>query len=115
MAQAKANGKLDPSYEIPAHQRQNLPEVLAAKLKLFKDKGLLPDFPFSCDLTPEELKIAKVLQRMKAIKDDKLAIAKALWSARGKQAPAGWLERMQLDKPSNFKERLTQKLFIACV
>ena len=115
MAQAKANGKLDPAYEIPAHQRQNLPEVLAAKLKPFKDKGLLPDFPFSCDLTPEELKIAKVLQRMKAIKDDKLAIAKALWSARGKQAPAGWLERMQLDKPGNFKERLTQKLFIACV
>ena len=115
MAQAKANGKLDPAYEIPAHQRQNLPEVLAEKLKPFKDKGLLPDFPFSCDLTPEELKIAKVLQRMKAIKDNKWAIAKALWAARGKSAPIGWLERMQLDKPSNFTERLTQKLFIACV
>lgn len=115
MAQAKANGKLDPAYEIPADQRHNLPEVLAAKLKPFKDKDLLPDFPFSCDLTPDELKIAKVLQRMKAIKDDKLAIAKALWAARGKQAPAGWLERMQLDNPGNFTERLTQKLFIACI
>lgn len=115
MAQAKANGKLDPAYEIPEHQRHNLPDVLAEKLKPFKDKGLLPDFPFSCDLTPEELKIAKVLQRMKAIKDDKWAIAKALWQARGKTAPEGWLERMQLDKPTNFTERLTQKLFVACV
>ena len=114
LAKAKANGKVDPHYVIPAAQRQNLPETLAARLKPFKDQGLLPDFPFSCDLTPDELKIAKVLQRMKAIKDDKMAVAKALWHGRHKQAPAGWLARMKLDNPQTLQERITQRLFIAC-
>lgn len=114
LAKAKANGKIEADYEIPAEQRRNLPETLAERLKPFKDRGLLPDFPFSCDLTPEELKIAKVLTRMKAIKDDKMAIAKTLWAGRGKQAPDGWLARMKLDNPQNLQERITQKLFIAC-
>ncbi len=114
LAKAKSAGKIEAGYVIPASQRQNLPEVLAARLLPFKDKGLLPDFPFGCDLTPDELKIAKVLNRMKAIKDDKVAVLKALWNGRNKTAPAGWLQRMQLDNPQSLQEKITCRLFIAC-
>lgn len=114
LAKAKSAGKIEADYVIPASQRQNLPDVLAARLQPFKAAGLLPDFPFGSDLTPDELKIAKVLQRMKAIKDDKVAVAKALWQGRDKTAPAGWLTRMQLDNPQTLQEKITRRLFIAC-
>ncbi len=114
LAKAKSAGKIESGYVIPAAQRQNLPEALAAKLQPFKARGLLPDFPFGCDLTPDELGIAKVLQHMKAIKDDKVAVARALWRGRGKTAPAGWLARMQLDNPQTLQEKVTRRLFIAC-
>ena len=114
LAQAKANGKIASDYVIPENQRQNLPDALAARLKPFKDGGLLPDFPFGCDLTPDELKIAKVLQRMKAISKDKVAVARTLWQGRDKIAPEGWLQRMRLDNPQSLQEKLTRRLFIAC-
>jgi len=114
LAKAKANGKVEADYVIPERQRHNLPAALAARLAPFKARGLLPDFPFGCDLTPDELKIAKVLQRMKAIKDDKVAVARALWEGRDKTAPEDWLRRMRLDNPQSLQDLLTRRLFIAC-
>lgn len=111
---AKANGKIARSYEIPEHQRHNLPEVLAKKLAPFRDAGLLPAFPFGTDLTDDELKLVAVLDRMKALQTDKLGIAKALWSSRGKTARADWLQRMKLDQPQNLKAKIMRQLFIAC-
>ncbi len=111
---AKANGKIESSYELPPQVRNNTPERVAQALQAGRQTGLLPEFPFSCDLTPDELRIAKVLQRMKSLKADKLAVAKALWASRGQQAPAGWLERLQLDHPRTLQDRLLTRLFIAC-
>lgn len=114
LATAKANGKIANDYQIPAHQRHNLPALLVAKLHAFQAEGLLPDFPFGTDLTSDELALIAVLKRMKGLQGNKFTLVKALWSARGKPARADWLQRLKLDKPRTFKDKITRQLFIAC-
>ncbi|PQA32320.1 acetyl-CoA hydrolase/transferase C-terminal domain-containing protein, partial [Amnimonas aquatica] len=106
LAQARANGKIDAGWRIPEHQRRNLPETLAERLRPFRARDLLPDFPFGTDLTPDELGIAKVLRRMQTLQHDKVALARALWQGRGREAPAGWLARMGLEHPQGVQQTL---------
>lgn len=111
--QAKAHGKLEAGYEVPACYRQNLPEVLEAKLHPWAQSGLLPDFPFGTDLTDDEQRMVRAMKRMKHASSrpaELLVMAvKSLWE--GKEAPAAYLERLGLADARSIKDLLMRRLF----
>jgi acyl-CoA hydrolase len=111
--QAKAHGKLEADYEVPACFRQNLPEVIAAKIKPWSEAGLLPDFPFGTDLTEDELHIVRALKKMKQASQHpaKLLtmVMASLW--QNKQAPPSYLARLGLTEVHSVKDRLMRRLF----
>ena len=111
--QAKAHGKLEADYEVPACYRQNLPEVIAAKIKPWSEAGLLPDFPFGTDLTEDELHIVRALKKMKQASQHPLELLKMVMSSlwQGKQAPPAYLARLGLDQVHSFKDWLMRRLF----
>jgi acyl-CoA hydrolase len=117
LAQARHAGKIEPGYEIPVEQLDNLPQTVAAKLAGLQAKQLLPDFPFGTDFTAEELAIIKVLQRMQEGTEHPLQLVKSLVASmvEDKTVPAGLLERLQLEHPENLRQKLLQKLFIGNV
>ncbi|MFN3587634.1 MAG: acetyl-CoA hydrolase/transferase C-terminal domain-containing protein, partial [Moraxellaceae bacterium] len=117
LAQAVAAGKVEPGYQIPEAQLQNLPDVLKARLAPLARAQLLPDFPFGSDFTPEELAIIRILQRMKESAEHPLQLVKSLVSSlrENKDVPAAWLERLQLDNPETLREKLLRQLFIGNV
>ena len=116
LTQAKEAGKIQANYVIPDRFRTNLPKRIAAGLKSFKEKDYFPPFPFGTDFTKEELVLAKVLQSMKK----KLAnpsgmmkvMAKSVGQANIPDTALPYLERMELDKPASFKERMIQKVLV---
>lgn len=111
--QAKAHGKLEADYSVPDRYRQNLPEVLEAKLHPWAEAGLLPDFPFGTDLTDDELHMVRAMKRIKHASQhpsELLTMAvKALWD--DKQAPQAYLERLGLADAHSFKDLLIRRLF----
>jgi len=113
VAQAKAAGKLDAGYEVPAQHRQNLPEVLRTRLQPWSGSALLPDFPFGTDLTADELRIIGALRQMQHASQhpaELLAmLAKCLWTDR--EAPPAYLQRLGLDDATSLRKMLMRKLF----
>jgi len=113
VTQAKAQGKLEADYEIPECYRQNLPEVLEAKLHPWAEAGLLPDYPFGTDLTDDELRMVRAMQKIKHASQhpaELLTMAvKSLWD--DKKAPPGYLERLGLSEAHSFKDLLIRRLF----
>ena len=113
VTQAKAQDKLEADYEIPECYRQNLPEVLEAKLHPWAEAGLLPDFPFGTDLTDDELRMVRAMQKIKHASQhpaELLTMAvKSLWD--DKKAPPGYLERLGLSEAHSFKDLLIRRLF----
>lgn len=113
-ATAKANGKLEASYEIPEAYRQNLPATLQATLAPWHDAGLLPDFPFGTDFTEDELAMVRVLQRLKHAADHPLELISSALKGlfEQKEVPPAWLERLGLDDAHGMKNLLVRRLFI---
>jgi len=110
--QAKAHGKLESGYELPARYRHNLPEALEAKLHPWAEAGLLPDFPFGTDLTDDELHIVRALKKLKHATQhpgELLTMAiKSLWE--GKEAPLPYLERLGLAETHSFRDAFLRRL-----
>lgn len=117
LAQAKAAGKVEHDYDIPEAQLQNTPEAVAARLATIRGAGRLPDFPFGNDFTAEELAIIKVLQRMQAVADSPVQLVKSLVASlrEDKEVPTALLERLNLDHPESWKQKLLRQLFIGNV
>jgi len=113
---AKAAGKLEAGYEIPEAHRNNTPQRLEATLTTHRKTGLFPAFPFGTDFTDEELALGKALKGVAArVAGKKLPVKAILDAFMLRQIPAGaqpWLERMELTKPTDFKEKLAQKLLV---
>ena len=111
--QAKAHGKLEPDYSVPDRYRQNLPDVLEAKLHPWAEAGLLPDFPFGTDLTDDELHMVRAMKRIKHASQHPsellIMAVKALWD--DKQAPQAYLQRLGLAEAHSFKDLLIRRLF----
>jgi acyl-CoA hydrolase len=114
IATAQKNNKLAKDFELPEIYRQNLPEVLEAKLQTARSAGQLPDFPFGTDFTADELEMVKVMQRLKSATENPLDLVKsALRGLFGNQeAPPEWLDRLGLSETHDFKTALTKRLFI---
>ncbi|MES2918338.1 MAG: acetyl-CoA hydrolase/transferase C-terminal domain-containing protein [Pseudomonadota bacterium] len=117
LAEAKAAGKVAHDYEIPEAQMHNLPETVAARLGTIRGAGRLPDFPFGNDFTADELAIIKVLQRMQTVADSPVQLVKSLIASLSddKEVPTALLERLHLDHPESWKQKLLRQLFIGNV
>jgi acyl-CoA hydrolase len=111
--QAKANGKLPSSYRVPDRYRNNLPEVLEAKLHPWAEAGLLPDFPFGTELTDDEQHIVRALKKLKHATQHPAElvtmVVRSLWE--GKEAPHAYLERLGLAEAHSFKDMFVRRLF----
>ena len=115
---AKANGKIDAAYQIPAHQRNNLPTMIETALRDGKQSDLLPDYPFGTDFTEDELVIARALVKMKRLLEHPVELLGALFglavgqsSAKGKDHQR-YLERMGMTEARTLKDKLLRALFV---
>lgn len=116
---AKKSGKVPAHYEIPEAYRHNTPEKVSGFLAPYKKKGLFQVFPFGTDFTDEEVALGGALRAFKAkASKSKLGVAVSLAGEFFKPVPDGaqpFLNRMNLDAPSEFKERLLQKVVISAL
>lgn len=110
--EAKAQGKLESGYELPARYRNNFPSALEEKLQPWAQAGLLPDFPFGTDFTEDELHIVRALKKLKHAADhpsELLTLAfKSLWE--GKEMPKAYQERLGLADAHSFKDNVVRRL-----
>ncbi|MGC2811279.1 MAG: acetyl-CoA hydrolase/transferase C-terminal domain-containing protein, partial [Bradyrhizobium sp.] len=108
MRQAKDAGKLPKNFEIPAAQRDNVPERIARALKPAREAGLLPLFPFGSDFTAIEQRLIPALQFLQDAQRAPLRLPGLLWLGSSRRLDAAdqeCLARLGLDKPATFSER----------
>jgi len=116
LAKAKENQKIPDNYKIPQVYRQNYPERLEKELKPFREKGLFKPFPFGSQFTDDEIIIGKALQSLKSTMETKKFKMPPMGQIKSIMTPPReamrLLERLDLDKPKNGKEKITQKLVL---
>jgi acyl-CoA hydrolase len=114
MRAAQSAGKLERAYRIPDHQRNNYPQRLSAGLAPLRARGLFTEFPFGSDFTAEEADLARALaglQHDTATPLGRLAtLARACLTPLDRVAYGPHLKRMQLDRPTGWRERLDARL-----
>lgn len=113
LEEAKQNNKISKRYEIPAAFRNNTPARVETALSPFKDRGLLPDFPFGTDFNETELRLIPALQLLRQKLTSPLSLVPVL--LRGMTAPASaesdaCIERMNLQKAASLQDRLYRAL-----
>ncbi len=116
LAKAKKAGKIPKEYRIPERFTHNTPEKLESMVAPYRAKGFFPLFPFGTDFTDEEIVIGKSLKTFKAkLAENKLAVlpglAKQFWG-EVPEAADPYLARMDLQNPSNLKEKVMQKVVV---
>lgn len=113
---AKRAGKVSERYQIPEWSRNNRPEKLEKVLSRYRQRGLFPDFPFGTDLNPEEVVLRKALKKLKrAVQRKRFPIPPLAEIRKIIAVPDGacpYLERMRLDQPHTFKERMLQRAVV---
>ncbi len=111
--QAKKAGKLRPDYEIPEEYRNNNPGKIEAFIKSYQSQGVFQSFPFGTEMTDEEIALGASLKMLKNIKENQpLKLARGLAAEILKPVPVTaykYLKRMDLDKPSNLREKFMCK------
>jgi acyl-CoA hydrolase len=110
-AQAKAAGKLAPTFAIPEAWRHNTPEYLAAALRPWRDQ--FPAFPFGSDFSAEERRLLPALQRLETIAASKLRLlvyALSMGAGGDRAAESAALRRLGLEQPRGWRERLWRRL-----
>jgi len=111
---AKRYGKIPNSYEIPVSQRQNLPDVLKARLQPWREMGLLPELPFGTDMTSEEVTVVRALRALKGAKGQPVSLLGLLLG--GFLTPCEgyepYLSRMGLFHAAGFKEKMMRYLLL---
>ncbi len=116
LAFARANGKVEASYEIPVQARDNTPEKLMRVLGDELGTGLLPDYPFGTELTEQEITLAASLRRVRAIADEPASLIRAVFRALihnvDHDAAQPFLERIDLEHPGTSKDFLIQQLIL---
>lgn len=116
LQRAKQSKKIPASYQIPDQFRNNYPERLETTLAAYKEKSLFPVFPFGTSFTDEEIVIGKSLREFKEkAADSKMAIVPGLIGQMVTSVPEAakpYLERLQLDAPTNRQEKVMQKIVL---
>jgi acyl-CoA hydrolase len=111
LRRAKDAGKLPKNFQISAYARENTPERIAAALAPFRERGLLPPFPFGSDFDAVEQRLVPALQTLKdASAGEPLRLLALLFGGlMGKtesDSDRAALARLALDRPKNFSDRL---------
>jgi acyl-CoA hydrolase len=111
LRQAKDAGKLPKNFQIPAYARENTPKRIARALAPFRERGLLPSFPFGSDFDAVEQRLVTALQSLKdASAGEPLRLLAFLFGGlMGKttsESDHAALARIALDQPKNFSDRL---------
>ncbi|MGO4263533.1 acetyl-CoA hydrolase/transferase C-terminal domain-containing protein [Lysobacter sp. TAB13] len=110
MKAAMDHGKL--KLFQPRLSGRNTPERLRAALAPFRREGVLPDYPLGSDFTEVEQRLVKALGWLKANTATRGAkvrtVLRALFSPASEDREA--LQRMGLEAPSGFGERVEAKL-----
>lgn len=105
--------KLSPGWEVPELFRKNTAQQLENKTGKLKSDGYFPTFPFGCEFTDIELKVAQALKFLKANTSSTFAKIKLLVKALMHKSNEDFslqLHRMKLDNPKNREEKLAKKL-----
>ena len=109
---AKQAGKLARDFSIPDAWRDNTPEKLSARLRPYRQMGLLPDYPLGSDFTEDEQRLVRALGWLKArgqtFAGRMRLLLTALLSGGAFDPPA--LQRMGLAAPAGVGERLQRRL-----
>jgi acyl-CoA hydrolase len=118
-AEAKAHGKLAADFTIPAAWRRHRPRYLRETLAPFRQKGLLPKFPFGSDFTDVEQRLLPALDWLKANAVSwrgKLRLLGALVRPGEPAAGEGEaLARMELTEAATLADRLQRRLLQAAL
>lgn len=111
---AKRELKLDVHFEAPTSWALNRPEHISAILKPFRERDLLPDYPLGCDFTPVEIRLVKALGYLKSGTATSFGKIRLIVSAlvSGSAPDNEAVERMKLQAPATFKEKLAARLVI---
>jgi acyl-CoA hydrolase len=114
LAQAKAARKVPKDYRIPEVFRNNTPARLEQALAKHRAGGFFSEYPFGTDLTAEEVVLARALKRLQQLTTTRGGKARVLLAALLSRKPPEdhrrLLQRMQLDNPATFGERMLQRL-----
>ncbi len=112
MRRAKDAGKLAKNFELPASARDNFPERIYSAIKPYRERGLLPAFPFGSDFTEVEQQLIPALETLKdasaSLPDVARLAIRGLSADKARLAPA--LARLGLEKPANWSDRLYRLL-----
>jgi acyl-CoA hydrolase len=102
LRQARDAGKIERSFALPAHCRDNTPERVVRALAPARDAGLLPVFPFGTDFTATEARLIPALELLRSASLPRLAglLARGLLSDTRSKGVGDCLARMGLDHPS---------------
>jgi acyl-CoA hydrolase len=112
-AQAIRAGKLARDFRVPDAWRHNTPESLRERMRPFVAKGLFPQFPFGSDFTDIELRLLPALLWLKKSTADWRRWPAVLGALLAPGTPDGIeavLQRLGLESPAGFGERLTARL-----
>ncbi|MBI5504231.1 MAG: acetyl-CoA hydrolase [Deltaproteobacteria bacterium] len=113
---ARKAGKIDPGYEIPERQRDNLPERVGGEIGLWRAKGFFSPFPLGTDFTDEEVALGRSLKEMKALMDDLPALARSLIRSFthgvDEELAVRFLERIGLEHPNTAREVILRHLLL---
>ncbi len=116
LMKAKAAGKISREYRIPNAHRNNTPHALENQLARFRKEGMFADFPFGTDFTNEEIVLSRALKKLKertATHVGKaLAVCAALLPTDASDNVRPYLQRMRLDRPSSFGEKIMRNLVV---
>ena len=114
LATAKAAGKIESTYEIPARHRDNTPRRIADALA--PAESLLPAYPFGTDFTPVEQRLIPALAALNAAAAAPVRLARfALKHWPRGIADQAALARMGLDKPRTLADRAYRFLLRAAL
>lgn len=116
LQKAKIAKKLPRDYKVPNAHRDNTPERIKNSLAIAQKSGQLPAFPLGSGLTDVEEYLAEGLSRLAPQAGYFGAMASLAF--KGLRTPVTQqkqtaLQRMRLDQPKGFKERLYRALLLA--
>ncbi len=116
LAAAKAAGKIESSYQLPAWCRTNTPARLRQALAPGEAIGLLPRFPFGSDFTAVEQRLMLALERLQAAGPSPWRLGRLLLrglGAGGRSADdLACLARMGLARPDSLREQAYRALLL---
>ena len=104
--QAKAAGKIEKSFEVPAAYRDNTPKRIERALGPARAAGLIAPFPFGTDFTQIEQRLIHALTSLASASPIQIVsfLMRGLWPSGHSPDTQDCLDRMGLARPKGFLE-----------